>query len=83
MIGNQMIATTIYMPRDLYAQVGKAARKQGQPKARIIRDLVADGLTKQRRDPDATRKFVSALKSMQFRGGVRDAAKRHDHYTWD
>ena len=83
MIGSQMIATTIYMPRDLYLQVGVAAKIQRQPKARIIRDLVADGLARKRRDPNATRKFVEAITSMQFRGGVRDAAKHHDRYTWD
>lgn len=77
-----MIATTIYMPRDLYARVDQAARMQKQPKAQIIRDLVADGLTKQRRDPDATRKFVEALKAMQFAGGIKDFAKNHDTYIW-
>lgn len=78
-----MIATTIYMPRDLYGRVGLVARDQKKPKAQVIRDFVADGVAKQQHDPDATRKFVEALKSMQFSGGVRDASKRHDHYTWD
>ncbi len=83
MIGPQMIATTIYLPRDLYSRVGGIAKIQKKPKAQVIRDFVADGVSVQQRDPDATRKFVAALKQMQFTGGVRDAAKHHDHYTWD
>lgn len=78
-----MIATTIYIPRDLYRLVGLTAKSQKKPKAEVIRRFVADGVARQQNDPDATRKFVDALKSMQFHGGVRDAAKRHDHYAWD
>lgn len=77
-----MVATTIYMPRDLYAQVGMVARIQKKPKAQVIRDCVADGVGKQQHDPDATRKFVEALKSMQFSGGIKDFAKNHDKYIW-
>lgn len=77
-----MIATTIYMPRDLYGRVGLVARDQKKPKAQVIRDFVADGVAKQQHDPDATRKFVEALTSMQFSGGIKDFAKNHDKYIW-
>jgi predicted DNA-binding protein len=77
-----MIATTIYIPRDLYHKVGSIAKAQGKPKAQVIRDFVDDGVSKQQTDPDATRKFVEALKAIQFRGGIKDFAKNHDTYIW-
>ena len=77
-----MIATTIYMPRDLYRQVGVAAKNQNKPKAQVIRDFVQTGLANKQTDPDSARKFVAALKSMQFSGGIKDFAKNHDKYIW-
>lgn len=77
-----MVATTIYMPRDLYRRVGVAAKNQNKPKAQIVRDLVQNGLANQKTDPDSARKFVEALKAMQFTGGIKDFAKNHDKYIW-
>ncbi len=82
MIVDGMIATTLYLPRDLYGQVGVVAKAQKKAKAQIIRDMVSQAVVKIQADPQATAKFVQALEKIQFKGGIKDFAKNHDEYIW-
>lgn len=77
-----MIATTLYLPADVYRKVGVVAEQQKKPKAQVIREAVVKAVERVQPDPLATKKFVDALTKLQFYGGVKDLAKNHDKYTW-
>lgn len=82
MIGANMIATTLYLPRHLYRQIGLVARNQKKPKAKVIREFLDAGVRKQEVNPLAAKMFVDALRQIKFKGGIRDFAKNHDKYIW-
>lgn len=82
MISTNMIATTLYLPHDLYRQVGLVARIQKKPKARVIREFVDAGVKNYQVDPFAAKNFSDALIQMQFSGGIKDFSSNHDKYIW-
>lgn len=83
MIGSQMLATTLYLPKDLYRKIGEMAVREQKAKAQIIREFVEAGVIQKRKSSGATATFFKSLSQLILKGGPKDLAASHDHYTWD
>ncbi|MEK7127636.1 MAG: hypothetical protein AAB838_02840 [Patescibacteria group bacterium] len=86
MIGNTMIATTMYWPVDQYKQIAKIADWENKPKAQVVRELTAMGMENKIPQKGNAKQVFDALQKLQVlvpRDGTTDLAKNHDHYAWD
>lgn len=83
MIGNTMIATTMYWPVDQYQQIAKIADWENKPKAQVVRELTAIGMENKIEEKFDTKRVFATLRKFQFKGAPKDLAKNHDHYAWD
>ena len=83
MIGNQMIATTLYLPKDLYQQIGELARQNKKPKAQIVREFIQKGLSQNSHAKGATAQFFKNLSKVSITGGPKDLSINHDKYAWE
>lgn len=82
MIGAQMVATTLYFPRNLYELLEDYAGLEKKPKAQVVREAVEEKIKKNTPLGNAVQLF-SQLQQIQFKGGPKDLALHHTHYAWD
>lgn len=77
-----MMRTQIYLPKQLYQRIADVARKGRKPKAQVIRDLLEQGLDRERHD-----RAVSAGEALQrlvqiSARGPRDLSRDIDRYLY-
>ncbi|OGM68481.1 hypothetical protein A2975_03100 [Candidatus Woesebacteria bacterium RIFCSPLOWO2_01_FULL_44_14] len=77
-----MIRTQVYLPEDLYQELRLLARREEQPAAKVIRDLLKNGLKK--RVKSKKRNAGDLLLEIAKIGarGPKDLSVNHDKYLY-
>ncbi|OGM31427.1 hypothetical protein A2630_01375 [Candidatus Woesebacteria bacterium RIFCSPHIGHO2_01_FULL_44_10] len=77
-----MIRTQVYLPEDLYQELRLLARREEQPAAKVIRDLLKTGLKK--RVKSKKRNAGDLLLEIAKIGarGPKDLSVNHDKYLY-
>ena len=83
------VNTHLYFPEDLYREVSLIARRESVPVAKVIRDLVAEGVSKKKNarfkkgEKSPGYLALEGLSKLGIKGGPKDLARNHDKYLYD
>lgn len=77
-----MIRTQIYLPENLYREIGLIARKEKKAKSQIIREALEKDVNKRRGSVgEALLKLAELGKKLNLRG-PKDLSINHDKYLY-
>lgn len=80
-----MLRTQVYLPKTLYQNIDIVAKKEGKPKAQIIREVLEKGLEKRGKRQtvgEALLEFAELGKKLKARG-PKDLSVNHDKYLYE
>lgn len=75
-----MLRTQIYLPEDLRQEIDVVARKEKKPAAKVIRELLVEGVNN--RHKETVGAAMSRLAALKVRGGPSDLSTNLDKYLY-
>lgn len=78
-----MIRTQIYLPEDLYREIGWLAKKEKKAKAQVIREALEKEVEKKQGNAGETLlKLATMAKKYKWKG-PKDLSVNHDKYLYE
>ncbi len=78
-----MIRTQIYLPKELYQEIGLVAIKEKKPKAQVIREVLEKDLKKKRGNAGEFLLEIAAMAKKNKWKGPKDLSKNIDKYLYE
>lgn len=78
-----MIRTQIYLPKELYEEVGLVAKRQKKPKAQVIREAIEEKMQEKRGNAGEALLRLAALGKKLNITGPTDLSSRIDEYLYE
>lgn len=78
-----MIRTQIYLPEDLYREIGWLAKKEKKAKAQVIREALEKEVEKNKGNAGETLLRLAAMAKKYKWKGPRDLSTNHDKYLYE
>ena len=78
-----MIRTQIYLPKELYQEIGLVAIKENKPKAQVIREVLEKDLKKKRGNAGEFLLEIAAMAKKNKWKGPKDLSKNIDKYLYE
>ena len=76
-----MLRTQIYLPEDLRQEIDAVARKEKKPAARVIRELLTEGINNKHKETAGA--AMSRLAALKVKGGPSDLSINLDKYLYE
>ena len=76
-----MLRTQIYLPEDLRQEIDAVARKEKKPAARVIRELLTEGVNNKHKETAGA--AMSRLAALKVKGGPPDLSKNLNKYLYE
>lgn len=77
-----MIRTQIYLDEDIHKDLNILAKQQKESMAKIVRDILKEGVRKKRRLDRSGKEVLKKLLEMKISGGPSDLSENLDHYLY-
>ncbi len=77
-----MIRTQIYLPEELYREIGWLAKKEKKAKAQVIREAIEKKVEKKRGNAGETLLKLAAMAKKYKWKGPKDLSTNHDKYLY-
>lgn len=78
-----MIRTQIYLPEDLYREIGWLAKKEKKAKAQVIREALEKEIEKKQGNAGETLLKLAAMAKKYKWKGPKDLSVNHDKYLYE
>lgn len=78
-----MIRTQIYLPEDLYREIGWLAKKEKKAKAQVIREALEKEVEKKQGNAGETLLKLAAMAKKYKWKGPKDLSVNHDKYLYE
>ena len=75
-----MLRTQIYLPEDLHQEIDAVARREKKPAAKIIRELLIEGINKKHKETAG--EALNRLATLKVKGGPKDLSVNLDKYLY-
>jgi metal-responsive CopG/Arc/MetJ family transcriptional regulator len=76
-----MLRTQVYLPEDLRQEIDAVARKEKKPAAKVIRELLIEGINKKHKETAGM--ALSRLTALTVKGGPKDLSINLDTYLYE
>lgn len=77
-----MIRTQIYLDEDIHKDLNILAKQQKESMAKIVRDILKEGIQKKRRLDKSGKEVLKKLLAMKISGGPSDLSENLDYYLY-
>lgn len=78
-----MIRTQVYLPKELYQTIDLVAKKEGKPKAQVIRDVLEKGMEQKQKNAGEVLLEIAAMAKKNKWKGPRDLSRNIDKYLYE